>query len=176
VNNWAAILSSERDDWRTPRALFDALDQVFQFKLDAAASANNKLCQRFYDADSNALKQSWNVGGWVWANPPYGKKVGEWFDKAKAESEQGARVVLLCMACTETRWFKTAWDNCAEIWFLSPRVKFEQPGEKTGPAPKGSALYIFDRVHVPRVVRVFNWKRGEWTSDAEVLRKFGEQR
>jgi len=147
---------------------------VFRFKLDAAASANNKLCQRFYDAESNALTQSWNVGGWVWVNPPYGKKVGEWFDKAKVESEQGARAVLLCMACTETRWFRTAWDSCAEIWFLSSRVKFEQANEKTGPAPKGSALYIFDRVHVPRVVRVFDWKRGEWTSDAEVLRKFGE--
>ena len=173
MSNWAAIHSSERHDWRTPRALFDSLDRVFRFELDAAASAQNKLCQRFFSIESNALDQSWGAGGWVWVNPPYGKKVSQWFDKAKEESDKGARVVLLCMACTETRWFKTAWDNCAEIWFLSPRVKFEQPGEKTGPAPKGSALFIFDRVHVPRVVRVFDWKQADWLDDADVLRKFG---
>lgn len=176
MSNWSAIHSSERHDWRTPRELFDSLDRVFRFKLDAAASAQNKLCECFFSVDANALDQSWNVGGWVWVNPPYGKQVGRWFDKAILESEKGARIVMMCMACTETKWFQSAWDHCAEIWLLTPRVKFVQPGEKTGPAPKGSALYIFDRVHVPRVVRVFNWKRGEWTSDAEVLRKFGEQR
>ncbi len=178
MNDWQTIHSSKRHDWQTPQELFESLDQVFRFQLDAAASSENKKCLRYFSTRplSNAFDHSWNVGGWVWVNPPYGKQVGRWFDKAISESDKGARIVMMCMACTETKWFQSAWNHCAEIWLLTPRVKFVQPGEKTGPAPKGSALYIFDRVHVPRVVRMFNWKRGEWTGNAEVLRKFGELR
>lgn len=170
--DWAVIHSSKRHDWRTPQELFKSLDRVFDFKVDAAAGAQNKLCDRFWSESDSALSKDWNVGGWVWVNPPYGKQVKDWFEKAGEEAGKGARVVLLCMACTETKWFDVAWKNCAEIWFLSPRVRFEQPGEKSGPAPKGSAIFIFDRVHVPRVVRLFNWKRNEWEDSAEVLRKF----
>lgn len=173
MNNWTAIHSSERHDWRTPQPLFHSLDTLFRFELDAAADSENKLCQKFFSLESDALNQSWQVDGWVWVNPPYGKQVAHWFEKAINESESGAKIVMMCMACTETKWFQRAWEHCAEIWFLNPRVKFVLPGSKAGPAPKGSALYIFDRVHVPRVVRVFNWKSADWLQNQDVKRKFG---
>ena len=173
LNHWQAIHSSKRHDWQTPDGLFNSLSEVFDFELDAAASLENKKCARFFSVELDALKQSWQTSGWVWVNPPYGKGVGKWFDKAIVESEKGAKVVMMCMACTETKWFQSAWNHCAEIWFLTPRVRFVQLGEKTGAAPKGSALFIFDRVHVPRVIRVFNWRQGEWIDNAEVVRKFG---
>ena len=121
MNNWAAIHSSERHDWRTPQPLFHSLDTLFRFELDAAADSENKLCQKFFSLESDALNQSWQVDGWVWVNPPYGKQVAHWFEKAINESERGAKIVMMCMACTETKWFQRAWEHCAEIWFLNPR-------------------------------------------------------
>jgi len=46
----AVHYSSARQDWRTPRALFDVLDAEFRFTTDAAASGENALCAPFPSA------------------------------------------------------------------------------------------------------------------------------
>jgi site-specific DNA-methyltransferase (adenine-specific) len=45
----SGMMSSNKDDWETPKWLFDRLDGIFHFQLDAAASANNRKCQRYFD-------------------------------------------------------------------------------------------------------------------------------
>ncbi|MCL9231089.1 phage N-6-adenine-methyltransferase [Salmonella enterica subsp. enterica serovar Enteritidis] len=67
--------ADQRDLWRTPPALFAALDAEFCFQLDAAAAPHNTLCRKFITAEQNTLETSWadylNVPGYVWLNPPY---------------------------------------------------------------------------------------------------------
>jgi hypothetical protein len=41
----------------------------------------------------------------VFCNPPYGKTMREWAKKCYGASQEGALVVLLAHARTDTRWF-----------------------------------------------------------------------
>ncbi|MDU6434369.1 MAG: DNA N-6-adenine-methyltransferase [Pantoea sp.] len=59
-----------KDDWRTPFQLLKELDNEFDFTVDAAADADNAVCDRYWDADADALKQTWK-GERVFCNPPF---------------------------------------------------------------------------------------------------------
>lgn len=54
-----ALFSSNSDEWATPQEIFDSLNAEFHFTLDAAATAENHKCERYYTAEQDALKQSW---------------------------------------------------------------------------------------------------------------------
>ncbi len=143
---WDIIHSSERSDWRTPPRLFYALNSIFKFALDAAASEDNALCPAFYTEKDDSLTQPWTVdlGRYVWCNPPYGRDIYRWIDKAISESRRGSRIMMLVFASTETRWFRMAAENAYRIIFLTGRLKFvNHKGEVAGPAPKGSCLIEF---------------------------------
>ena len=76
-------------------------------------------------------------------NPPYGRVIGQWMAKAFLESQQGALVVCLIPARTDTHW----WHDYAmrgHITFLRGRLKFApkgHPGLNSAPFP--SALVVF---------------------------------
>ena len=97
-----ALLSSKKMDYCTPQTFFEKLDAEFHFQLDAAASAENAKCERYYTAETDGLESSWNVGGAVFCNPPYGRDVGKWVRKAYMESRRGVTSVLLIPARTDT--------------------------------------------------------------------------
>ena len=81
-----------KSEWTTPAALFDSLDRLFGFTLDACATPENAKCSRFYTREQDGLSQPWD--GIVWCNPPY-RGLGKWVRKAFEESQNGATVVLL---------------------------------------------------------------------------------
>lgn len=84
-----ALLSSVKMDWRTPKDFFRELDQEFHFGLDAAASPENAKCSRYFTPEEDGLSQSWNAGGAVFCNPPYGREIGKWVKKAYEEFVRG---------------------------------------------------------------------------------------
>ena len=64
---------SKKNDFWTPRDVFEALDERFgPYTLDAAASEENALVEDYYDKEANSLQQEWT--GRVWCNPPYVKQ------------------------------------------------------------------------------------------------------
>ncbi len=133
-----SLFSSETDQWATPQALFNTLDALFHFDLDVAATDENAKCGRYFTVAENGLKQPWI--GTCWMNPPYGRKIIDlWVKKASESALEGATVVALVPARTDTQW----WQNyCAgqEVFFLMGRLKF---GDATSGAPFPSALVIF---------------------------------
>jgi phage N-6-adenine-methyltransferase len=137
----SGMYSSATDDWGTPQALFDELNDEFSFTLDACASAHNFKVNIYFNEKIDALAQRWT--GTVWMNPPYGRTIGKWMKKAYEESQKGATVVCLVPARTDTAW----WHDYAikgEVRFLRGRLKFEQPGfVKNSSAPFPSAIVIF---------------------------------
>lgn len=132
---------SSVDVWATPQDLFDDLNELFVFDLDAAAQTANAKCERFFGLGSpiaeDALSAEWK--GTVFLNPPYGRQIGRWVRKAKESAKDGTIVVCLLPARTDTKWFQNVWD-AQYIVFLSGRLKF---GDATTPAPFPSALAIF---------------------------------
>ena len=47
-------MTSNKDDWETPQALFDQLNEEFHFTLDAASNDQNAKCEHHYTAENRA--------------------------------------------------------------------------------------------------------------------------
>jgi len=135
---------SETPEWETPQWLFDILDKEFHFTVDVCASEQNHKCEKYYSKADDGLKQEWMGGCWI--NPPYGREIKDWMQKAKLASENGATVVCLIPARTDTEWW---WENCiqGEIRFIRGRLQW--PGSDTA-APFPSAVVILGKK--PKVV------------------------
>lgn len=115
-----------RYDWETPHWLFEDLDREFAFEVDAASSAANAKCDRFWTKNDCGLSRSWE-GLRVWCNPPYGLQTARWVKKARDETVSGSCpvAVLLVPANTETFWWHDyAMAHCAEIRFIRRRIHF----------------------------------------------------
>lgn len=137
VNNMRVHYLSQRGDWGTPPAIFDPLDEEFDFTLDVCASEENAKCDRYYTEDDDGLEQPWH--GTVWGNFPYGRGIGRWVEKAIRESRRGVTIVMLVPARTDSIWFQQLIANADEIRFLSGRVRFEG-AENNAPFPSAIAI------------------------------------
>ena len=132
------LLSSKSNEWETPQDLFDGLNEIYKFTLDPCSTHENHKCDKYYTQEDNGLAQDWS-GETVFMNPPYGREIGKWIKKAYESSLQGAKVVCLVPARTDTAWW---WDYCTkgEIEFIRGRLKF---GGSKNSAPFPSALIVF---------------------------------
>ena len=100
-----SLYSSRSDNWATPQPLFDTLNRIFAFKLDVCADAENKKCSTYYSVREDGLQQDWSTHKTVWMNPPYGRTIGQWMEKAYKESLKGCVVVCLVPARTDKKWW-----------------------------------------------------------------------
>ena len=66
------LFSHKSDEWATPKALFDELNNEFDFTLDPCATDENHLCDKYYTIHDYGLKHDWK-GERVFCNPPYSK-------------------------------------------------------------------------------------------------------
>ena len=120
------------DLWRTPQYIYIGLQRLLrvQFEWDLAASANNTLCNNWYDEEQNSLVYSWS-GKYAFCNPPYGKKgPGEWVEKAhqtSALSQQPGVIAILIKAATETEWWHRYAMSANKVILIKGRVNFIPP-------------------------------------------------
>ena len=134
----------ESDLRGTPQELSDKWHQKFHFTLDACAIASNAKCDHYFSPAENGLQQDWS-GQVVWCNPPY-SEVEQWIAKAYEAAQQGATVVCLTYAKTETRWFQRyvlPLIPLGDVDFLPGRVKFVGPRGVQDSAPSPSMVVIF---------------------------------
>lgn len=109
-------------DWATPVELYCLLDKEFHFTLDPCASDWNAKCPNYFTKVEDGLKQDWGKHR-VFMNPPYGCALNDWMKKAYESCQQGAIVVCLVPAATDTAW----WHEYAvrgEIRYLRGRPRF----------------------------------------------------
>lgn len=134
------LFTSLRDNWETPQDLFDALDKEFCFTLDPCADNENFKCPKYFTEKEDGLKQSW-AGYVVFMNPPYGRAIGRWVQKAYEENTtSNVTVVGLLPARTDTKWFHDYIYNKTEIRFIRGRLKFSGC---TNSAPFPSMIVIW---------------------------------
>lgn len=130
--------------WVTPQDLFDTLNEEFRFDLDVAALPENAKCARFFTPKEDGLSQKWE--GSCWMNPPYGRTVGKWIEKAKQSAEEnGATVVCLLPVRSDTVWWHDHIESNigtgnVEARFLQGRLKF---GNQENSAPFPSVIVVF---------------------------------
>ena len=133
------LFSSKSVVWETPQDLFDKLNEEFHFDLDVCALPENAKCEKYYTPEDDGLSQPWN--GVCWCNPPYGRTIGKWVQKAYETFARGGTVVMLLPARTDTKWFHEYIYNKAEIRFIKGRLKF---GNSKNAAPFPSMVVVFD--------------------------------
>lgn len=152
----------ERQAWRTPRPLFEALHARFRFDVDAAADDSNHLLPHYWTVQDDGiahLASPANDHLRAWVNPPY-DNIGPWADAAWHRCRRGALTVLLLPSRTDQAWFGDALDG--EVWFSRGRVQFvPPPGVKPSSNSAGSVLVVFDPETVGRgLMRSFDAKTG----------------
>ncbi len=155
--NTALHFSSERQDWRTPPALFDALDKAFQFNIDAAANDYNHLCKKYFSQGNSAFLHHWTLEdgtpGRVWLNPPYGREQPKFIRKAASEAAAGHAefVVLLIPARPDTKvWQEVIFPSAQLICWMKGRIRFGEGrnNAERDAAPFASALVVLS-AHAP---------------------------
>lgn len=153
--NRAALFSRASDEWATPHNLYASLDAEFHFSLDAAATASNTKCARWYGpggVSEDALSLAWtNDAGRpcaVWLNPPY-SRAREFMARAAHEAiVTGSTIVCLVPSRTDTRWWHDyVWDAAkhrtrpgVSIRFIRGRLIF---GGASAGAPFPSVIVVF---------------------------------
>lgn len=118
---------SERQNWKTPKAFYQALDSEFNFDFDPCPPN-----PRF-----DGLSIDW--GSKNFCNPPY-SEISKWVKKTYEEFQKGKTVVLLIPSRTDTRWWHDYCMKADQIRFIKGRLKFD---EHKNSAPFPSALVIF---------------------------------
>ena len=140
------LMKSNTIQWGTPKDLFDLLDREFHFNLDVCASDGMEMCKRYYNPETDGLKQDWTENDVCWMNPPYGRSIIDWVKKAALSPSV---TVGLLPARTDTKWYKSWVEPYAsEIRFIKGRVKFN--GLKRGGAPFPSIIAIWNTARTPR--------------------------
>lgn len=142
----AALLSSKNMCWCTPQDFYDKLNEEFHFVLDPAATKKTAKCAKFYTPETDGLSQTWDCGGAVFCNPPYGRTINKWVKKAYEEARGGGfPIVLLIPARTDTSYFHDYIYGKAEIRFIRGRLKFtDEDGNTADAAPFPSMVVIYN--------------------------------
>jgi phage N-6-adenine-methyltransferase len=151
---WDTLWSStntdkETDAWSTPDDLFETLHKEFNFTLDACANSQNAKLPVYIDKGVDALKVRWKTHDYhhraIWCNPPYGRGMDQWLAKAWEACRDGATVVMLIFARTDTQWWSEYATKATEWRFVRGRLKFYKPGTKEvgHAAPAPSVVLVF---------------------------------
>lgn len=120
-------MTSIRQDWRTPKSFYQALDAEFDFDYDPCPPK----------ADFDGLTLEWGQRNFV--NPPF-KKIAQWIKKGFEEYQLDHTVVFLIPARTDTKWWHDYCMKASEIRFIKGRLHYD---DSKNPAPFPSCIVVF---------------------------------
>ena len=129
--------------YTTPPALVERVRSVLgEIELDPATTVDNPVgATRFYTPADDGILQPWN-GARVFLNPPFGRTIRLWVEKAMREAAAGSPVVLLAPVRADSAWFHEAAKNARAILFFRGRLSYGIGGTHNA-APFASCLMGF---------------------------------
>ena len=123
---------------KTPKEFYNQLNNEFYFDFDP--------CPLNFKPERDGLTIDW--GRRCFVNPPYGKAIRGWLEKALMEIKKGNTdlVVFLLPSYTDVKWFhEILLPYATEIRFIKGRLKF---GEHNNTAPFASLIAIFEKQNI----------------------------
>lgn len=153
LSNLAPLMTSAKSDWCTPAEVLDRVRRVAPIALDPCTTRDNPtgaavICVEhgpmpgdaenvFVDGLNPMLSwEAWShesdmprcpaVTGLVYVNPPYGRSIGAWTSRCLLEARDGAEVIALLPARTDTRWWRdcTPPHEAQAVCFWRGRLRF----------------------------------------------------
>ena len=154
-----AVWSTGKDDWGTPKLLFQKLHDEFNFCVDVCANKETALLDQWIGPGS---KYEDALGEWKSAcqlphsvkryyshsyfmNPPY-SDVAEFMKRMAIEmaSNKSVRGVALVASRTDTKWFHDyVLPSASEIRFIKGRVQFAGAPSS---APFPSMIVVYNTI------------------------------
>jgi len=141
---------------RTPLWLFSLLDARFgPFRLDAFASPEDALLDRYYTRETDGLTQAWlDV---TFGNPEFKTMMPAALEHAVHEAERGIRSVILGPVGCSQEWFHQ-WAIRGTIYAPDRRISFDMPdGTPTEDADRDTIVMAFGGEHVN-----LSWRKGRF--------------
>ena len=149
-----------KEEWLTPPEIVRACGH---FDLDPCAPIKRPwdTAKKHYTIEDNGLTKPWE--GYVWCNPPYGPKTGEWL----ARCAEHNNCMALVFARTETAAFqKHVWPKARALYFLKGRVSFYHvDGRQGGTAGAPSVLIAYGQ-HAQNILRGLSELAGHYIANA----------
>lgn len=134
MNGYVSHYQGERkQDRRTPRKFFDALNARYSFTMDGAANSDNALLPKY---SSEVLPRSW-AGERVFCNPPW--------SGIRPFVELAATAKFACLlvpARTNCGWFHRALELGAKPEYFKGKLNFKAKPSDTN-SPIDCLLLIF---------------------------------
>jgi len=124
-----SLFKSEKQNWKTPKAFYQALDSEFNFDFDPCPN----------NPSFNGLKIEWGNVNFI--NPPY-KDIKNWIKKGFEEYLKDKTVVFLIPSRTDTLYWHNYIMKADEIRFIKGRLKFD---DQKNSAPFPSCIVVFRR-------------------------------
>jgi phage N-6-adenine-methyltransferase len=163
-----------RQEWRTERAFWEALNKEFEFDIDVAASKENALKSRYFSEKQDALS---DPAIWIdpcepdtclraYCNPGFGD-LDPWMKKAarQAALDPSAIVCVLGLCAPSSAWWWDALHEASEVRLLAPRVQFEPPDPRIPRSSnaRDNALFIFrgkqrSGLQKPAHIETWRWR------------------
>jgi hypothetical protein len=133
----ATAEGTERDEYRTPREIFDGLD--CQFDLDPCKPSYGPwfvTADAGYTREDDGLKKEWR--GLVWMNPPFGKRNGQvpWLERF---FEHGDGIGLV-NALTSSGWFHDWMPKASGLFLPRGKTQFVRPDGTVAKQPASGAV------------------------------------
>jgi hypothetical protein len=123
-----ACLTSERQNWKTPKRTYEELDKEFHFDYDPCPNDDSLV----------GFLKPW--GSRSFCNPPY-SEIADWVKHAYEQSLLGKLVVMLIPSRTDTKWWHDYVMKSKEIRFIKGRLCFDDSGNN---APFPSCIVVFE--------------------------------
>lgn len=110
--------SMQTDEWLTPPEIIESLGE---FWLDPCSPVIRPWNTAIVHLNKYQDGLSFDWGGRVWLNPPYGKEATKWLEKL---ANHGNGIALI-FARTETEmFFNQVWKRADAILFIKGRLNF----------------------------------------------------
>lgn len=120
ANNGSGNIES-RDEWETPKWLFDILHKQFDFQVDCCASYQNHKCSVWSDIDFLDYFPSDDFVHWM--NPPFNKAL-EMFRHFFKVVHKGV-AIYRCDNFETKIWQEVIFPNASWIFIPNKRIAYE---------------------------------------------------
>ena len=149
------LMSTGKDDWRTPPKILEAVRNVAPIELDPCAGVGTKIGERNWTEKGTV--RPWTSPSIVFVNPPY-SQMKEWATKMVLESLEDVSIICLTPCRSDT----VAWQKLARVaratCFLKGRLKYidpERPDLKNA-APFPSTVMLLGNGYFPKFIQAFD--------------------
>ncbi len=144
---------TERDNWETPKKLWNKLDNQYKFNFDCCASENNSKCEEWSEEFDILPKVLFDFKYICWMNPPFSlaREMFEHFFKVVSKGV----AIYRCDNLETSLWQEVILANADWVFIPKGRISYEG---KEGKGSRFPSALIGKGIPIPKELKGFTLK------------------